>query len=127
MKPTRAPQTPDSASGFTLIEVLVALAIVAISLVAGLQATTALTNNALRQSDVLLAHLCAENELIKVRLLQQLPGIGDNTALCEQAGRGLQVTLSVRPTPNPRFRRVDAQINDGNTPVLRLSTVVTND
>lgn len=127
MKSARLRPIPDSESGFTLIEVLVALAIVAISLVAGLQATTALTNNALRQSDVLLAHLCAENELIKVRLLQQLPGVGDNTSLCEQAGRGLQVTLSVTPTPNPRFRRVDAQINDGNTPVLRLSTVVTND
>ena len=126
MKPGRPQAIPAQESGFTLIEVLVALAIVAISLVAGLQATTALTNNALRQSDVLLAHLCAENELIKVRLLQQMPGVGDSTSLCEQAGRGLQVTLSVRPTPNPRFRRVDAQISDGNAPVLRLSTVVTN-
>ena len=126
MKPGRPQAIPAQESGFTLIEVLVALAIVAISLVAGLQATTALTNNALRQSDVLLAHLCAENELIKVRLLQQMPGVGDSTSLCEQAGRGLQITLSVRPTPNPRFRRVDAQISDGNAPVLRLSTVVTN-
>lgn len=114
-----------SVSGFTLIEVLVALGIVAIALVAGLQATTALTNNAMRQSDVLLAHLCAENELIKVRLSRQMPGVGDSTAACEQAGRSLQVTLSVRPTPNPQFRRVDAQVSDGNTPVLRLSTVVT--
>ena len=51
------------ARGFTLVEVLVALGIVAIALLAGLQATTALVNNAMRQSDVLLAHLCAENEL----------------------------------------------------------------
>ena len=114
-----------SVSGFTLIEVLVALGIVAIALVAGLQATTALTNNAMRQSDVLLAHLCAENELIKVRLSRQMPGVGDSTTACEQAGRSLRVTLSVRPTPNPLFRRVDAQVSDGNTPVLRLSTVVT--
>lgn len=113
------------AAGFTLIEVLVALGIVAISLVAGLKATSALTNNALRQSDILLAHLCAENELIKIRLSQQMPNVGDTTAVCEQAGRGLQVTLSVRPTPNPQFRRVDSQVSDGNTPVLRLSTVVT--
>jgi general secretion pathway protein I len=54
-----------------------------------------------------------------------MPGVGDTTAACEQAGRNLQVTLSVRPTPNPQFRRVDAQVSDGNTPVLRLSTVVT--
>ena len=112
-------------SGFTLIEVLVALGIVAIALVAGLQATTAVTNNALRQSDILLAHLCAENELVRVRLSRQLPNIGDNTALCEQAGRGLQITLSVRATPNPEFRRVVAQVSAGCVPVLRLSTVVT--
>ena len=113
--------------GFTLIEVLVALAIVAIALLAGLQATTALTNNAMRQSDVLLAHVCAENELIGIRLLKQMPGVGNKTSACEQAGRNLQVTLSVQPTPNPKFRRVDAQISDGSIPVLRLSTVVTQD
>ena len=112
-------------NGFTLIEVLVALAIVAIALLAGLQATSALTTNALRQSDVLLAHLCAENELVKTRLLRQMPDVGDTTMNCEQAGRVLQVTQSVRPTPNPDFRRVDAQIRDGAVPILRLSTVVT--
>lgn len=112
-------------AGFTLIEVLVALAIVAIALLAGVQATSALTTNALRQSDVLIAHVCAENELIKTRLARQMPGVGDTTTACEQAGRSLQVTLSVRPTPNPEFRRVDAQVADGTVPILRLSTVVT--
>ena len=116
-----------AASGFTLIEVLVALAIVAIALLAGLQATTALTNNAMRQSKVLLAHVCAENELVRIRLLNQMPAIGDKTLLCEQAGRNLQVTLSVQPTPNQKFRRVDAQISDAGMPVLRLSAVITQD
>lgn len=110
--------------GFTLIEVLVALGIVAIALVAGLQATTALTNNAMRQSDVLLAHICAENELVKVRLSRQMPGVGENSVPCEQAGRSFRVTVGVLPTPNPSFRRVDAQVMDGASPVLRLSTIV---
>ena len=112
-------------AGFTLIEVLVALTIVAVSLLAGGQATSALTRNALRQSDVLLAHVCAENELIKTRLARQMPGVGDTVITCQQAGRSLQVTLSVRPTPNPEFRRVDAQVTDGALSILRLSTVVT--
>ena len=110
--------------GFTLIEVLVALGIVAIALVAGLQATSALTNNALRQADVLLAHICAENELVKVRLSRQMPGIGENSVPCEQAGHAFNVNVAVLPTPNPSFRRVDAQVLDGKVPVLRLSTVV---
>jgi general secretion pathway protein I len=115
MKPVR---------GFTLIEVLVALAIVAIALAAGLQATNALTNNALRQSTVLLAHVCAENELVKTRLSREMPDIGDSTVACPQAGRDFVVNVSVRPTPNPSFRRVDAQVIEGTAAVLRLSTIV---
>ena len=112
-------------AGFTLIEVLVALSIVAVALAAGTQAMQSLTNNATRQSDVLLGQLCAENELVKIRLSRQLPGVGDSTVPCEQAGRTLQVLLSVRPTPNPLFRRVDAKVNDAAVPILQLSTVVT--
>ena len=113
-----------SPRGFTLIEVLVALAIVAIALAAGLQATSALTTTAVRQSDVLLAHICAENELVRVRLAKQMPGTGDTSVGCQQGGREFGVTLSVLPTPNPSFMRVDAQVFDGTSPVLRLSTVV---
>jgi general secretion pathway protein I len=112
------------ARGFTLIEVLVALGIVAVALAAGLQATTALVNNAMRQSDVLLAHICAENELVKVRLSRQMPNVGETDVACEQAGRNYNVHTSVQPTPNPSFRRVDAQVFDAGSPILRLSRIV---
>lgn len=110
--------------GFTLIEVLVALAIVAIALVAGVQATTALTLNADRQSDVLLGHLCAENELARLRLSKQMPPVGESDIACEQAGQAFRVRLKVSPTPNPSFRRIDAQVLDHDAPVLRISTVL---
>ncbi|MDH4425031.1 MAG: type II secretion system minor pseudopilin GspI [Acidovorax sp.] len=110
--------------GFTLVEVLVALAIVAIALMAGLQATTALTRNALRQSDILLAQLCAENELVRARLSAQMPSVGDSLQTCEQAGRQLTVAVIVRPTPNPSFRRIDAQVLDGENSILRVSSII---
>jgi general secretion pathway protein I len=110
--------------GFTLVEVLVALGIVAIALIAGLQATGALTRHAQRQEDMLLAQVCAENELTRIRLARQLPGVGDSTVACEQVGRRLSVDLGVRPTPNPNFRRVDAQVLDGEMPIWRLTTIV---
>lgn len=114
--------------GFTLVEVLVALAVVAITLVAGLQATGALTRAAARQSDQWLAQLCAENELTRLRLTRQLPGVGDSTASCEQAGQTLQVRLAVSATPNPNFRRIDAVVSgpvEGQeTRLLTLSTVM---
>jgi general secretion pathway protein I len=110
--------------GFTLIEVLVALSIVAVTLIAGFQATSALDRTALRQADLLLANLCAENELIKARLSRQMPGIGDGSVACEQGERTLTVKVKVRPTPNPNFSRVDAQVLDGTQPILQLSTVL---
>jgi general secretion pathway protein I len=110
--------------GFTLIEVLVALAIMAIALVAGMQATAALTRNAQRQSDVLLAHICAENALVQLRLARQMPGVGDTRQDCAQAGLAFVVQLKVAPTPNPNFRRIDAQVFAQGAPILRLSTVL---
>jgi len=112
-------------AGFTLIEVLVALGIVAIALMAGTQATMALTRNAQRQSDVMLAQMCAENELIKARLAKQMPAIGDAGSTCTQANVIFGVTVSTTPTLNPNFRRVDVQVRDADdAPVLGISTVV---
>ena len=121
MKSMRCTRQP---LGFTLIEVLVALSIVAIALMAGMQATNALTNTAARQSDLLLAHLCAENELTRIRLIKQMPVVGSNDSRCEQVGITFDVAVTVVPTPNPNFRRVDAHVKNGDVPVLKLSTVI---
>ena len=112
------------ARGFTLIEVLVALGIVAIALMAGTQATSALTRNAQRQTDMLLGQLCAENELVRMRLSQQMPPVGDTSGSCEQAGQVFGVTLIVRPTPNPSFRRADVKISNGQYSVLSITSIV---
>ena len=110
--------------GFTLIEVLVALGIVSVAMLAGLKATAALTAHAARQADTLLAQICADNALAQLRLSRQMPGVGDSTLSCPQAGREFTVALAVRPTPNPSFRRVDARVSDGPMPLLHVSTVV---
>jgi len=113
-----------SSRGFTLVEVLVALGIVAVALLAGAQATSALVRNAERQHTVLLAQVCAQNTLVRLRLSAQMPAVGDTTLPCEQAGVALQVHVSTRPTPNPSFRRVDVQVLAGEYPALRFSTIV---
>jgi len=113
------------ARGFTLIEVLVALAIVAVALGAGLRAAGVLTDNAQRLADVMAAQWCAENQLTNLRLSRIFPGVGDADFSCEQLGRSYPGKLVTRPTPNPSFRRVDAIINDADShPLLTLSTVL---
>ena len=111
--------------GFTLIEVLVALAIVAVTLGAGIKAAGSLTNNAARLAEVSEAQWCADNQLTALKLAHQYPGVGDADFSCEQLGHSYSGKLLTRPTPNPNFRRVDAQIaNEAGQPVLTLSTVI---
>lgn len=111
-------------TGFTLVEVLVALGIVAIALTAGLQASAALSANAERQGERVLAQLCAHNALAQIRLARQLPDVGESGAACTQAGRTLELQVQVQPTPNPNFRRVDVHLSHQGAHVLQLSTVV---
>lgn len=116
--------TQRMARGFTLIEVLVALGIVAVALLAGMQATGALVRNAERQSLAMLGQICADNELVRMRLLRQLPNTGTSQSECMQAGQTLQVELAVQATPNPNFRRVDARVRQQGQAVLQVSTIM---
>jgi general secretion pathway protein I len=111
--------------GLTLIEVLVALAIVAVTLAAGVKAAGALTNSSQRLGQTIAAQWCADNQLTELRLQRQYPAVGDSEFQCEQLGQRYTGLLRVRPTPNLNFRRVDAQISDAaGLPLLTLSTIL---
>ena len=111
-------------SGFTLIEVMVALAIVAITLGAGIRAAGSLTNNTQRLGDMSAAEWCADNRITGLKLAHVFPDVGNGDFSCEQLGRTYIGKQVVRPTPNPNFRRVDAQVLDeSGNPILTLSTI----
>ena len=123
----RASLPPAAAAcGFTLVEVLVALAITALALGAGMKAAGALTDNAQRLGDVTAAQWCAENQLSDLRLAKAFPGTGDSDFLCEQLGRSYRGKLSALVLPlNPNFSQLHAQVfDDKGLLLVRLSTVV---
>ena len=63
-----------------------------------------------RLTDVSIGQWCADNQLIGLKLAHPTLSVGDTDFSCEQLGRTYRGKLIVRPTPNPNFRRVDAQI-----------------
>ncbi|WP_343636604.1 type II secretion system minor pseudopilin GspI [Roseateles sp.] len=123
LAPPRRGRRP--AAGFTLIEVLVAVTIVALCLAAGLRAAGAMTSNAERLAVNSLAQWCAENELTEMRLTKAFPGIGEKPFSCTQLGRDFSGKMTVAATPNPNFRRVEAQVfDDREQPLLTIITIV---
>lgn len=112
-------------TGFTLIEVLVALVIVAVTLGAGAKAAGSLLYNAQRLTEVSEAQWCADNQLTGLKLSRTYPNVGESSFSCQQLDRTYQGTFRVQPTPNPNFRRVDAVMaNEAGEPMLTLSTVL---
>ena len=111
-------------SGLSLIEVLVALVILALTLATASQAISGWLRSSQRQADSLRAEWCADNALTALRLARQMPGIGSNTQTCAQAGQSLQVQVDVNPTPNPAFFRVDVQVFNAQHSVLRVTSIL---
>jgi general secretion pathway protein I len=110
--------------GFTLIEVLVALAIVAVSVMAGMRAAGSMTRNAERQWQVLLAQVCADNALFACAWAAIYPMWARRAWPARKRSLSLEVVLNVQTTPNPAFRRVDAQVLLKTSPLLRVSTIL---
>jgi general secretion pathway protein I len=114
-------------AGFTLLEVLVGLAIAAVALMASIRAvgSMAQTNAALELRA--LAQLSAHNRVAELRAIGAFPAVGMRTAPCPQGRAQLQCTEEIQPTPNPLFRRVEvrvAQWSDPDAVLARLTAVL---
>ena len=110
--------------GFTLIEVLVALAIVAVALLAAVRAAGAMaqTNAELRLR--LLAQLSADNRIAELRSAGAFPALGTRTSACPQGRTPLSCVEEVKSTPNPLFRRVEVRVYASPEADARLAELV---
>ncbi|MGH8173464.1 MAG: type II secretion system minor pseudopilin GspI [Rhodanobacteraceae bacterium] len=110
-------------SGFTLLEVLIALAVVALAMLA-LTRTASLQVgdfDALRERT--LAGWVAANVLTETRMAAPLPSTGRSDGRVEFASREWRWTRDVKATPDPVIRRIDVQVflDDADAPSATLS------
>ncbi|MFN5880212.1 MAG: type II secretion system minor pseudopilin GspI [Burkholderiales bacterium] len=108
-------------SGFTLVEVLVALTLVAIALMASLRATAALSANAHELRQRALAQWSAENRLARMRIEREWPALGRRQVDCPQAEVRLTCEEEVFATPNAQFRRVEIRVYPAQGERIRLA------
>ncbi len=97
-------------AGFTLIEMLVALAILAIALAAVQRAVSGSLDNAFELKQRLLAGWVAENRLAELRALRTLPPTGETRGEESQAGIRFHWQSQVSTTPNPYVERVEIRV-----------------
>jgi general secretion pathway protein I len=121
--------------GFSLMEVLIGLAILAIALMAGIKALSQTVQTQTVVQQQYLATLSANNALNKVYLQKLWPEFEVYKENCSQLNVSLVCIRKAFATPNPLFRRVEIEVylaspTDPTTPqsqpLAKLTTIVFN-
>ncbi|HWJ06820.1 MAG TPA: type II secretion system minor pseudopilin GspI [Steroidobacteraceae bacterium] len=96
--------------GFTLIEVLAALVIVALGMLAAIQAVNQTARNGTYLREKTLAHWIGMNVVTERRLQASPPDVAESTGQVDFAGAKWQWTMKVTQTEVESMRRMDVSV-----------------
>ncbi len=102
---------PRIQRGFTLLEVLVAVAVLGVAMAAIIKASLELTANAVDLRDKTFAAWVAGNVATELRL-QRAWETGEEKGEAEMGGRRYYWTTEIQDTENPDLRRLDVHVYD---------------
>jgi len=109
-----------------LLEVLVAMVVIGVVLLAAVRGAMSLTNSARDVRAKLLAVLTAENRILELRLSGPQLLVGLNRDDCEQGGLHFVCEQSIQSTPNPFFKRVQVRVlNSDSGPEREYALLMT--
>lgn len=97
-------------NGFTLLEILIALAILAVALSAAMRVAGGSTRIVTEQKQRTLALWVAQNRLAEHRARGDWPETGSSEGEAEQAGVKMRWQETVSGTPRGDFRRVEVRV-----------------
>lgn len=113
-----------SSAGFTLLEVLIALAIVALALVALVRTAGIGADAVAHQRDVTLANWVAANVLADLRVRERVPAIGRRDGTQAMGRREWRWEAVVQSTDEPSIRRIDVRVFAGTDEESSVVTLV---
>jgi general secretion pathway protein I len=96
--------------GFTLIEAMIALAIVALGMIAVNMQLGRYADNAIRIEDKTLASWIATNKITELSVQSSWPELGTDQEDVDFAGREWHCRIEVMETPVDNLRRVDVSV-----------------
>lgn len=102
--------------GFTLIEVLIALAFLAIAMSAIIATVGSSIRNAAQLQDKTFANWVAMNELTTLRLTPAWPAVGTQKGNAEMVGQKWNWQAKVSTTQDPDLLRVDIDVSNALAP-----------
>ncbi len=108
--PHRCREAGDNASGFTLVEVLVALSVIAIALAAVLKGASEGASSARYLRDKTFAHWVAMNTITEVQVRGQWPSPGKKEGEVAMGGREWHWRSVVSDTPDADIRRLEVEV-----------------
>jgi general secretion pathway protein I len=111
----------ERAFGFTLIEILVAVAILGVALAATTRAAGVATDGARETRERLLATWAAENRIAELRARRAFPSAGTTSFGAQEGNLPLTVDETVSETGNPDIHRVDLAVADARDPARVLA------
>jgi len=100
----------ESSRGFTLVEVVVALAIVAIGMLAVFKTIGDTVSNVSYLRDRSFAAWIADNRITEIRLSGEMPSVDETAGELEYAGRRWHWITKVAQTPVEGLRRIDVSV-----------------
>jgi len=103
-------------AGFTLVEVLMALAILAVALAAGFRSIAQSADSASALKARTLALWVAQNRLALAQIESPGPAPGGRSGSAEQAGAAFTWREDIGGTPNPAFRKIEISVADASAP-----------
>jgi general secretion pathway protein I len=115
-----------SVNGFTLLEVMVALAVIALGLAAVIQTVTATTSNTIYLRDKTFAYWVAQNQLAEIELTAASPKTGFTDGEEELAGLTWHWTRKIEGTEDPDTNRIEITVRkDKDKSAQNFATLIT--
>ena len=111
-------------NGFTLIEIMVALAVFSLAALALIRLEGETIRGTGRLDAIFLAQTVARNVAIEAMTDAQPPALGQSAGSERNGGRDWAWTRSVRATGDARILRIDVAVSDASGAVLGRMTMV---